>query len=587
VGSLRELLQQSALSPHERRVLRGALQKHPWCWPSEPDLRARARALGVDPPQELPAGEVLLLTYVPGQPPLGGLARLTCVPEAFGAELSLERGAQEALRQAFGVVSRDLPQLVRPDALTRREVWSAVLLPGGPADQRTLGGDSFGLSFALSAASLLADVPVPVDVAASAVLRQDGSLGTVEGLEAKIEVLCGNAPGVTRLLVALGQGDEARRIARERLQIVECADLAFALHHVFPGLDRVTPASWKSPGTAAAAARQLYRLAMRPVRPLLGWKGVASAAGALHEALPADDHVHRVQVAFARQVALRHEGAAAPLAWPAHEVLMHMQAPVRLTVLAHVVQAAIEVGAPDLADTLERARAHVPRLRDAERGGLRLMGAVGRGLARLRRHDEAAALLEEVVEAWRLALLAEEASMALCELVRVHALRGDLAGLERLGPALDEVLTAPMLDDVSRAFLQQALARARVELALAGAVPLDASLEPELQALQRLSEARLSVPEHVALSSLRQLARVHAARGQVDLARALRARLPSRDFGAYALLGQLDRALEAGEDVSAALAALDASPHAHHLPRAPGTCTPLERAVIVAREFPY
>src|SRR5690606_14886523 len=102
------------------------------------------------------------------------------------------------------------------------------------SEQRTLSGDSFGLSFALSAASLLSDVPVPADVAASAVLRPDGTLGPVEGLGAKLEVLCSNALGVRRLLVAGEQEGDARWAARGRLEIVGCGNLAEALRHVFP-----------------------------------------------------------------------------------------------------------------------------------------------------------------------------------------------------------------------------------------------------------------------------------------------------------------------------------------------------------------
>lgn len=586
--SLRTLLHRDALSAFDRRVLRAALTTHPWCWPSEPGLQARARALGIDAPSGLAVGEVLLLSYVHGEPALGGLARLTLDPAAFGAELSFERSAQDALQRAFGVVSRDLPQLVRPEALARREAWTAVLLPGGPAGLRTLVGESFGLSFALSAASLLSDVPVPADLAASATLRPDGLLGPVEGLEAKLEVVCGYALGVRRLLVAQEQADLARALARGRVEIVGCADLASALRCVFPDLEHVTPASWKTPELAIAVARQLYRLAMRPVKPLLGWKGVAHAAQALLEALPADDHVHRAQVSFARQVALRHEGAPARLEWPPDDVLMRMQAPLRLTLLAHVVQAATEVGAPDLAGTLDRARAHVPRLRDAERGGLRLMGAVGRGLARLRRLDEAAALLEEVVEAWRLALLPEDATFALCELLRVLGLRKDVAGIERLAPVIEEVLSEPLLEDVNRDFVQQALARTQLELALQGTTPLDApELDQAIQTLDRLGDAGLSVPGHVGLASLRQLARLRAARGDMDEAQRLRARLPSERFGAYVLLGRLDAALESDVDVASALAALESSPYAHHLPKVPDGLSPTERAFIMAREFPY
>src|SRR5690606_9769812 len=158
---LRELLVQERLSRWERRELAAALGQHPWLWPHDPELERRAHALGCARPPNANLGEVLLLTVQPGESSQGGLARLTQLPTHYGAELAFGMRALGAMQHAFGRVFRDLPQLTRPQALLRRESWVGVLLYGGPTNQTLLDGESFGLPFALSAASLLADRRVP------------------------------------------------------------------------------------------------------------------------------------------------------------------------------------------------------------------------------------------------------------------------------------------------------------------------------------------------------------------------------------------------------------------------------------------
>ena len=352
--SLSELLAQDTLSVFERREVEAALG-HPWLWPTAPALEARAHALGLRRPADAPPGEVLLLSFSHGTPARGGLARLTRAPATFGGELTLGRSALSALQRSFGLVTRDLPQLVRPEALTRREVWSGTLLHGGPRNLRTLEGESFGLSFALSAASLLADVRLPCELAASAVVRPDGSLAPVAGLAAKVRVLRANALGVRRLLVAEAQVEEAREACADRLVVEGYATLGQALEAVLPRLGEATPEAWRTPGAAQAVARQLFQLILRPQKPMLGWGGVVRAAEMLLEALPPEDREHRRLVAFTGEVARRHQGLRAPLPWPDDEALAHAQAPVRLTLLAHVVQAATDAGASDLAGGFRRS----------------------------------------------------------------------------------------------------------------------------------------------------------------------------------------------------------------------------------------
>ncbi|HLT29580.1 MAG TPA: hypothetical protein VK013_06030 [Myxococcaceae bacterium] len=585
VRSLRELLVQERLSRWERRELAAALGQHPWLWPHEPELERRAHALGCARPPSTELGEVLLLTVRAGACPEGGLARLTPLPTRFGAELAFGMRAMGAMQHAFGRVFRDLPQLTRPQALLRRESWVGVLLYGGPTNQTLLDGESFGLPFALSAASLLADRRVPEDLTSTAVLRTDGTLAPVEGLSAKLRVVMGNALGVRRVLVPALQLEEAQEVVDGQLEILGAETLEEAVAKVFPGLGDVLPDTLRDPRKARASARALYRLALRPGRPLLGWTGVARTAEQLEKALGDEAAEHREMAAFARQVAQRHHGAQAPLPWPSDEVLRHTHALVRYTMLAHVLQSITESGEPNLEEVLEKAREQAPPLLHCERGGLRLWGAVGRALARLRRYDEAASLLERVVDAWLDGLLAEESTFALSELLRVQGIRGDERALDALLPRVDEVLTAPFLDLTSRAFVELALARAQLEIGLCNPEPNEAQLRPAIEQLERIGEDRGLAPSHVVASALRLAARGHDALGTVVRARELRERLSGEKV--WELLADLDAAWAAGAPLEAPLKALEQGPSPHFLPRRISE-EPLEARVRgILREYPY
>lgn len=584
---LRELLVRERLSRWERRELAAALGQHPWLWPGDPELERRARALGCARPPAPALGEVLLLTVQAGAPGEGGLARLTHLPTRYGGELAFGMRAQASMQHAFGSVFRDLPQLTRPQALVRRESWVGVLLYGGPTDQKLLDGESFGLPFALSAASLLSGQRVPEDLTSTAVLHPDGTLAPVEGLAAKLRVVIGNALGVRRVLVPSLQREEAQDVAAGRVEVLGAATLEEALSQVFPGLGASLPETVREPQDVRASARALYRLALRPGRPLLGWNGVARSAEQLEKALADDAPSYREMAGFARRVAQRHDGASARQPWPSDEVLAQTHAMVRYTMLAHVLQSVIESGDPDLEEMLAKAQAQAPPLLQCERGGLRLWGAVGRAWARLRHYDTAAALLKQVVQAWLDGLLPEESTFALSELLRVHGIRGDERALEELMPAVEEVFSAPFLDLTSRSFVELALGRARLEVALAAPSPDPSQVEKAIERLERIGDDRIIAPFHVCASALRLAARGHEALGARGQARTLRERLTGKQTRPWALLAALDEAVAAGAPVDAPLAALEQGPSPHFLPRSVPGQTAVERAHQIIREYPY
>src|SRR5690606_34180422 len=147
-----------------------------------------------------------------------------------------------------------------------------------------------------------------------------------------------------------------------------------AVAKVFPGLGDVLPDTLRDPRKARASARALYRLALRPGRPLLGWTGVARTAEQLEKALGDEAAEHRAMAAFARRVAQRRHGAQAPLPWPSDEVLRQTHALVRYTMLAHVLQSITESGEPNLEEVLQRARGQQPPLPRTSRGGTTLAG---------------------------------------------------------------------------------------------------------------------------------------------------------------------------------------------------------------------
>ncbi len=568
----------------DHRRVRTALALGPWCWPAgDEDRRTMARWIEV--PLEPPSRGHVLLVSVKARGPGGSLLRLEPVtgPDQDPKRIPLHADAREAARRAERLASRHLPILFDAGPLFRETRWEArtVWQASGEADAR-LEGPSYGAAMLLAWVSLLVDhAEVPADLVASAELDDDGRLRRVEGLGEKLRIVVDHAPTVRRFVVAAGQAEEARQLVERfpvavRPVIVACADASELIDAAFPGLATRLPEELKEPERARAVARQLFRLAMLGDVPLLGWRHVAVAASEVQKLFPADTPEWGY-AGFASAVALRHEGETAILPWPPTSVLAETPAVIAQMHLAHVVQAAADGATDELSTFIDRALWRLPRdPRAQHEGDLRLRGAVGRALARLRRWDEAREELRRAVDGWFDLLRPHDASMAVCELLRVVGIGGDLAAVREAHELAARVRQDPRSDFSSRAFLELAAGRAYCQ---AG--------DPAT-GLAILDAADLTlVRKHVEESAARWRARCLDALGraaEADRVRdALYASAPASSFSLYA---RLDRALRDGAPTEA-LEALHRADASRVRFSYESTAEPRERARRVADESPY
>ena len=550
-----------------------------WCWPRVRKLAAAARRLGGDRPAPPRIGEALLVAVTADGAP-GALALLG--DGNRGSELPIQAEARLALRRAERLVTRDLPILTRGDALSRPTNWSASLVwkEDGRAPIASIDGGSYGGAFVLAAASRLLGISVPGSLAVSATLDDRGQLGPVAHLPAKLALVAGSALGVNRLVVATEQVLEARRAADRlsypaRLKVVGASDVASLIDRAFGDLSRHPPPWAGDSSRAARVASELFRVALEG-SPILSWRHVARTARMAARSLPSGSRERRL-VAFAERVARRHENQFAPIPWPSDEDMAFLSRPVEQAYLAHVVQAATDAGIPDLAETLERARRRLPQdVSEHHPADLRLRGAIGRALARLRRYEEARDVLRGTVDGWFGTYEAGQASYALCELLRVEGIRGDRKGVSWARERALAAASDPRMDFIGRAFLWTHIGRALVQVGAPRA------------ALPWLSgEAFDLVRGDAENAALRWRARALIALGRAGEARALRRllheRAPNSDQD---LLCALDAAIARGESGKAEARRVQRA--VPHLLRLVLTDAPLRSGPrLIADECPY
>lgn len=520
----------------------------PWAWPRDAELAARARGFGLREPDPPEPGETLFVTVSP----CGRQAciwRTSCAERDSGEQM-LVGEARESAWRATKLVLRDLPLLARPPATDHRPPRLERMLREGPdgnaappeLSARVVDGPSAGLSLCLAQASLLLDLPVPSDLVASATVDDSGRLGPVGGLQEKLAVVSRRALGVSRILVAKEQADEAKRLVKgTRLTVESRKTLGEAIELVFPDVLTVMRHRWAEPAARREAAELLHRVALFDHPRLLTWAAVRKSARFLlgHEDLT-DDLRDRCRLTEA--IAARHEGESAPIPWPEDEVLRRMRRPLRMRLLAHVVQSAADDSDARALDYAGRAECWLADPLEWAEGDLALQGARGRALASAGHYDDACNLLDAVVCAWLELGQAHQASFAACELLR-------LLGLARNRDALDigsrravEILSDLRTSDKSRTFLRLALGRAWIQ---AG---------DEQTGLEWLADDPVwaKAPDHVCGSRLRW--RAHALRGR-EGEQAWEA-LRQEGLGMHVALAEIDRAVLRGDE-AAAQAALD------------------------------
>ncbi|MFN8093202.1 MAG: hypothetical protein U0599_13470 [Vicinamibacteria bacterium] len=568
--------------------LRRVLTLGPWCWPvaGDPALPHARHASGCSDPPAPAVGSVLAVTVGPHGGCLWALRERADLPlaSAFGPR------AVALWDDAICALPRSLPVLwssVRRHR-ERPHPWHlgsharggrGLVLP-----DRTVDGPSVGLAFFLCLASRVLGVPVATDVVASATLDAFGAVGPVDGLEVKIETVVAVAPRVRRLVVAAAQADAAREIARGRVEVLGVRSASEAAELLLSGL------AARIVGVDEASRRELvrsfFRLTLGGQRELLDWSPVAKAARmALGEWRGLSDD-ERYTLEFAAAVAERHQGNRGALLLPPPSWLGSLSTPVRVNVLAHLVQQSADTGEPPSKETLALARKDLPI--DAKHGfapQLRLMGAVARLESFCGNPRRALERQRRLAEIHLSNQSYEDVSQPLCEWVR---LAGALADVQSLGDALsffDDAQALGVFSPADLGYLELARARASVQA--------ERPTPRALEALRRLADDA-GVADHVRRSAARWAVACGRALGLADDARVAAARLSAAcpesdaDGRAFARLGALDGALAAA-DAAAAEAAVAAL--REQLPGLVGHLTedrdPAEAPAHVARFFPY
>jgi hypothetical protein len=591
--SLQDALRRRESDPDIRACLRDLLARAPWCWPdpqADPAARAHAESLCPAGPPALGPGQMLLVAVLPGADSLwelrpAGLAPRPRVPTTAVAAL-----AADAWRDAALALPRSLPVLWAPvrDAAHRRP---AIHPLDRLADQdhatpeRSVDGRSFGLAFLLSLASMVFERALPADLAASGDVDASGAVRRVDGLERKLRLLESCAPGVRRFLVP---ADPAPALRSERVRVIGVRSAGQALAEVFGegaadgGLARHLIAQGEDADQRRTILTSLFRLAIGGRGAMVHWEPVAAAAALAAERWAAALDAHdRWTLALCRAVAARHDGNRGALTLPPPGYLERLPAPLRLEVVANLVQHCADTGAPPVAEVTALVERHRVPWSEAHREHLHPLGAHARLLAVAGAPREALARQQQLAAAFAERLRFEEVSFQLSEWYRLAAALGDAEAFEAAlemeelaarngGLGLDG---SPYVD----------LARARGELVLA----LDRRTRPP----ERLAAAQdtlrvlvaAAVPDHVRDGARRILARWLRQHPGGP-------RLPDGAAAPkLAALLALDEALERGDAPAAetALDALDA--------REPGllghlrASCPAESTVAawVARFYPY
>lgn len=573
-------LERDGLLDPQQRTLRRALRAGPWFWPEEwEDRDAVDRAVSI--------------SGLPGPPPMSpGMALLAAVgrqaevslwvlePAASESQSSVELGPQA--RQAWDVAGVALPR-------SMPVLWSSVRgaheraprvrmsFHGPPSGG--LDGASFGLALLLSMASNVLGRATDRDFIALAGINEQGNTLPVEGLREKIGGVARCAPGVSRVLVCATQLDAAREVAdRVGLDALPVVSANEAISQVFPDLHRLLVELGSHEEGRREFVETLFRLAAGDRGATVAWAPVHMAATlALDTSGWGLSESDRWKLEFARAVALRHEKNAGAMQVPPREWLLGLAQPLRLWVVAHVVQQSADSGVPSGEEAVDLASQHLVRGLDAFEGHLRLLGALGRLEAACGKPEEALELQQECARGWLERRLYRDSSYALCEWFR-------LAGALRLGESFEAAQQC--LDQVVSLIGSESYwtrwARGR------GLVLLGRNEEALPLLLPLARDRRLE--DHVPASAARWAAE---AAGAGPLATEMRERVqaapePHRDV--YLKLMDLDHALREGDDDRAAgllaeLQTIEVQTDDH--PR-PGTRRLIERLVATRdrRLFP-
>jgi len=493
VRPLQQLLAPGRLSGAETLRARLALAKGPWAWPREGGRLARARHLAGGERPGASAGTALVLTA-------GDTQRSAWVLSADGTEpgsdeAALAQSARRAIERAHRLLAertrlawRPLPRLSEVH-LTRLD----TVYPTG-AIHRTLPveGDSLGLSTVLALASMLYGQPLPDDIVASAAVDDQGALGQVGRVEAKVRTVVECLPGVRRIIVAKEQAGEwkaaVETVAAGALEVV-AFDTAWAA--VEELLDPVASLESTQEGHQPEVLHALANTLKEGRSAVLTWRPVARAVRHMRACwtLTPDqraeaDLVLIVAQRYAREPRTDDVDLDALIDWVGRQHIM-----ARLPLLAHLVQHHASYGC----DVPPPLRALVEPLLDAEAHpfAYKVRGAWARWLAADGQAAAALALQRRIVRDLVQGMQDDEASYSLAEWMRLAGALGDAPSLEEAIELERRLQRQGSLSDNAQMYLDCAAA-----MGLAALGRLEAA-----HARRRAVSAASHVPNHDNISS--------------------------------------------------------------------------------------
>jgi hypothetical protein len=584
-------LERVAAGPLERAELRRQLRAGPWCWPPDLDRRRMqwAEAIAGTSPPAMAPGCALGVTL---------FDRTTCVwrieigtggPEDTNKTPVAELGAaaKRAWQHAALALPRALPVLWTSVGHAAAEAPRLVHIASadGRGFERVVAvdGPSFGLTFVAVLASHVLGIALPEDIAASATVLPDGSVGDVRGIEEKIDGLIRLAPRVRRLLVAAGQYADASGYAAARrggtpFEIVPVTSAAEGLQVAFGGRLAAGLVATADPAQRGEIVGSLFRLAFAGRRSAIDWTPIEAAAALALKWDGLDDD-QRYRLEFARAVAARHERNAGVLPIPSPAWLARQPRPIQVGVATHMLQQSADAGVPDAATAEETARPYLPAdERSAFQSQLRMLGALARLWAVTGRPREALDLQERIARAFFDAFEYSDLSFQFSEWFRLSGALADRGSFDRAEELYRHMLTLGAFGLDGSVYVD--LARAR------GMVMLGAAQADDVAALFERLATSAEVPEHVRWSAARWGIQAHLQAAAPERAQTLRARLdraareqPNGSPAKHAALAALDTCVRSGRDPLAPLAQLQAIE--------PGVVGHLRRAAPADHEAAY
>lgn len=538
----------------------------PWFWPPREEEDAYTFALSKYTEPEHKIGEVPLLAVTEsGQASIWLLVAGRRPDELKG----FQPKAQGAWQQAVAAIPRSVPILWNHTQVRAGSDLRAAWAGGGFAP--TLDGESFGVSFALAALSTAIKRPVPVEFIASATLDSRGNLGSVEGLAQKIAVCATYAPRVNKFIVAKEQESEAEDIACRypQIQIVACGSLTHVFEEVFPHLEE----RLISDPDKVGVAESIFRLAVGRRDKVSYWGPISKAAIAALSRWPhiSEDVTQKLKLAAA--IGLRHEDNQGTLQMPPRHWIDGLPQPIRLDVVAHIVQNAADCGAPSPEDAQKLAESFLAGNRgtDAFPEHLRILGAYARLKYVTGNASEALAHQLEAIEGWLERWEYDEVSYPLsAAFVYAGAIR-DESAFQRLSDFDEEWRFRAGARPEGDAYVQAARARAEVQLG---------RLEEAAKRIGWFEKRNGQLPDHLRDGGLFWLAR--ALSGEPEHAERVRAQISSGSTTS------IIQNLYSRVDVEENLRLLMSKQYiARKMSQNLGACTPEELADYLVENFPY